>query len=353
MRILEINTENGWRGGEKQTLLTVEGLRTKGHQVTLVCKKNSALHKKAIEATIPYMLKTNIGLFFYLLFHSKKTDIIHTHTAKALTACSLSTLFHSTPVVFSRRHYKTPSSGFSKWKYNQARSITTVSEYIKACLVNINIKSPIEVIYDASVFVEANTSRVENMRSKYNPDNKKILATIAAFEEEKDPHTLVEAISVLHQKRNDFIFIHFGSGKLEAEIKQLVADKNLQATYLFAGQTHQVEELYTLFDVFVMSSKNEGLGSSVIDAFLNKIPVVSTDAGGLKELVTGRGYVVEKENPTKLASAIQICLASNNTDIVNAAHTYATTALSTSRIQNQYENLFIRLTQPTVGPTQG
>jgi glycosyltransferase involved in cell wall biosynthesis len=352
MRILEINTEQGWRGGEKQTLLTVEGLLKKGHQVTLVCTANSVLHKRAVEVNIPFILKSNIGLFFYLLFQSKKIDIIHTHTAKALTACSISTIFHSTPVVFSRRHYKTPTSWFSKWKYNQASYITTVSGYIKSRLVKANITAPIEVIYDASIFIEAKSSRVAHMRSDFNPENKKIIATIAAFEEEKDPHTLVEAITALHQQRTDFIFIHFGSGKLLEEIKQLVADKNLQSTYLFAGQTQDVEELYSLFDVFVMSSKNEGLGSSVIDAFLNQIPVVSTDAGGLKELVMNRGYVAEKENPAQLASAIQECLTNNNTEIVSAAYSYATTVLATSHIQDQYERLFLTLTQPAVDPTQ-
>jgi glycosyltransferase involved in cell wall biosynthesis len=110
--------------------------------------------------------------------------------------------------------------------------------------------------------------------------------------------------------------------------------------------------LYSLFDVFVMSSKNEGLGSSVIDAFLNQIPVVSTDAGGLKELVMNRGYVAEKENPAQLASAIQECLTNNNTEIVSAAYSYATTVLATSHIQDQYERLFLTLTQPAVDPTQ-
>ena len=352
MRILEINTEKKWRGGEKQTLLTTEGLLQKGHAVTLVCKKKSILHEIAISKKIPFVaVQSNIELFFYLVFNGRKFNIIHTHTAKALTPCAISAFFHNTKVVFSRRHHKAPSSILSKWKYNSADSITTVSQYIKTRLVNAGIKSPIEVIHDASILIQPNTTRIQQEYNNYLNTGKKIIATIAALEEEKDPFTLLAAIEKLSKERDDFIFLHFGSGSLEPTVNKEIKHRNLHSIYYCLGQTKDVEELYSMFDIFVMSSKNEGFGSSVIDAFLNNVPVVSTDAGGLKELVQGRGYLAETGNATDLCKQINNCLSNDSTAQINNAYAFATTELSSTTIQSQYEQLFIRLTQPTVHPT--
>jgi glycosyltransferase involved in cell wall biosynthesis len=354
MVVLEINTEKNWRGGEKQTLLTAEGLIHQGHIVALACKKDSILLQKAHAKNISTIaIHSNIQLFLFLLFNGSKYNIIHVHTAKALTPCVLSKPFHSAKIVFSRRHYKTPSSFFSKWKYNAADYITTISQYIKNRLVDAGIKKAIDVIYDASTLMPANRARIEDEYNAYTKETKKILATVAALEDEKDPHTLVEAIEKLHAIRTDFIFLHFGSGSLLDEIKQLVIEKKLESVYFFMGQTHSIEELYTLFDVFIIASKNEGFGSSVIDAFLNQVPVVSTDAGGLKELVSNRGYVAKTGNATDLFEQIQACLTHSNGTLISNALDFATTQLSSEYIQQQYAELFLKLTQPTVHPTQG
>jgi glycosyltransferase involved in cell wall biosynthesis len=351
MRILEINTEQYWRGGEKQTLLTTEGLLQKSHDVVLLCKKNSTLHQKAISRAIPYVsISSNIDLFFYLIINARKFDIIHTHTAKSLTPCILSRFTHNTKVVFSRRHHKIPSSFFSKWKYNAADFITTVSQYIKKRLVDGGISAPVKVIHDASIFVVPNPIRIQHHYNKYLRLGKKIIATVAAFEHEKDPHTLLAAIEALSKVRTDFIFLHFGSGSLEYEISQEITHRNLGSVYYCLGQTNSIEELYSMFDVFVISSKNEGFGSSVIDAFLNNVPVVSTDAGGLKELVEGRGYLAETGNPQCLCEQINKCLSSDSSEQIKKAYLFASTELSTDTIQTQYEELFTRLTNPTVHP---
>lgn len=349
MRILEINTEKGWRGGEKQTLLTTEGLLQKKHEVILVCKKKSVLHQKAISRSIPHVaISSNIDLFFYLILNARTFDIVHTHTAKALTPCVLAKSFVNAKVVFSRRHYRVPSSFFSKWKYNSADFITTVSQYIKRRLTDAGITSPIEVIYDASILFIPNTVRIQHEFNKFISKEKKIIATVAAFEHEKDPFTLLDAIEKLSKLRNDFVFLHFGSGSLEAEIKQAIIDRNLQSVYYCLGQTSSIEELYSMFDIFVMSSKNEGFGSSVIDAFLNKVAVVSTDAGGLKELVTGRGYLAESGNAQSLSEQLNLCLSNPSEENIDKAYHFATTELSNATIQRKYEELFIKLAQPAV-----
>jgi len=66
-----------------------------------------------------------------------------------------------------------------------------------------------------------------------------------------------------------------------------------------------VEDFFSVMEVFVMSSEEEGLGSSVLDAFVYKVPLVSTTAGGLKDLGRdGRGIMCAPKDAKAIAAGI-------------------------------------------------
>ena len=94
------------------------------------------------------------------------------------------------------------------------------------------------------------------------------------------------------------------------QARQAIAQLGLQDRYLLLGFEPDVESLFAALSVFVMSSRFEALGSSVLDAMLQKIPVVSTDAGGLRETVCeGRGLVCKPGDATTMAAHICSTLA--------------------------------------------
>src|SRR5699024_4616780 len=125
---------------------------------------------------------------------------------------------------------------------------------------------------------------VDQIRAQFDLAGRKGLATAAALTPDKDPLTLIRAVHVLRELRSDFVFLHCGSGgSVEAQARQLVHELELDKQYLFAGFQSDIEDVYRMMDGFVISSRSEALGSSVLDAFLYRVPVASTDAGGLKE----------------------------------------------------------------------
>ena len=68
MKILELNFSGEWRGGERQTLLNMQGLQKINQQVFLLCRKNSSLHLKAKQENFTvYGLKNIIGVIGFLL----------------------------------------------------------------------------------------------------------------------------------------------------------------------------------------------------------------------------------------------------------------------------------------------
>ncbi len=301
MNILEINTEKTWRGGERQTLYTVEGLSEKGNNVSLLCIRNSPLAQKAKQISSKLIeIDSQFAVFFHLLFNAKSYDIIHVQNSKALLWAVLSKWFHSTPVVYTRRVDFVPKGFLTLWKYRQVDKVIAISEAIKKILEKQGMKG-IEVIPSMVKEKKLNNLIVEKTLEQLGLSGKKIIATTAAFVPHKDPHTMVQAIAELKKLRNDFVFLHFGEGVLKNEIKEEVQQLNLQQDYIFMGFHEDAEDFFSVFDVFVMSSQEEGLGSSVLDAFLYEVPVASTDAGGLKETVDGCGLVSPMKDFNSLA----------------------------------------------------
>lgn len=308
MNILEINTEKTWRGGERQTLYTVQGLSEKGQNVALLCLKNSLLAIKAKQAGSNVIeVNAQPGVLFHLLFNAGKYDVIHVQNSKALVWVVLSKWFHKAPVVYTRRVDFVPQGFFTLWKYKQLDKVIAISEAIRKILEKQGMQE-IDVIPSMVKEQKLNRENAERIIYQLGLAGKKIIATTAAFVEHKDPHTMVRAIAELKKMRNDFVFLHFGEGKLMAEIKNEVAKLHLQQEYVFMDFHPDVEDFFSLMDVFVMSSQEEGLGSSVLDAFLYGVPVASTDAGGLKETVEGYGLVSPVKDHQSLAASINLLL---------------------------------------------
>ena len=108
-----------------------------------------------------------------------------------------------------------------------------------------------------------------------------------------------------------------------------------------------MEDFFSIMDVFVMSSEEEGLGSSVLDAFLYKVPVASTNAGGLREVVNGNGLLSNVKDAEALAYNINELLNSKDLrdTFTETAYRYVLKNHSNEFVSLQYDRLFKRLTK--------
>lgn len=97
-------------------------------------------------------------------------------------------------------------------------------------------------------------------------ENKLIISQIARFHEVKNHHFSLQIIEELAKTELDFLWVFFGQGKLEAEIKQTVVDKNLEDYVKFMGRRNDISELYQTMDLIVLPSHFEGLSTVAIEA---------------------------------------------------------------------------------------
>lgn len=341
MTVLEINLATGWRGGERQTFYNMLGLRSTGVTVHLACRENSTLEVNSIkEGFTVTSFKSLLGAILFLVRMGRRFDFIHAQNSQILTYCLLTKLFHRTKIIFTRRVNFAQRGFFTKLKYRFTDKIVAISPAVKETLRAFTGRNDIEVISDIVVCDNGtDINRAKAEIAHLNISGQHIIGTVAALSREKDPMTLLHGIQKLSQKRNDFNFLHFGSGELEDEVAQKIKELNLQHRYFLMGFANRVEDFYSLFEVFVMTSRQEGLGSSVLDAFAHKVPVVSTNAGGLKDLLANeRGIACEVGDSDEIAHGIEALLEdkAKKEKYVNNAFDYVCKNHSMRHISEQY-----------------
>lgn len=348
MTILEINLATGWRGGERQTFYNMLGLRDAGVDVHLTCLKGSTLEENARkEGFTVTSCRSLPAAILYLLSIGKQFDFIHAQNSQILTYCLLTKFFHRAEIIFTRRVNFPQRGFFTKLKYQFTDKIIAVSPAVKETLRAFTGRNDIEVISDIVIHEnETNVNRAKAEIAHLNINGQHIIGTVAALSDEKDPMTLLKGIQKLSQRRSDFNFLHFGSGEMEDEVAQKITELNLQHRYFLMGFAQHVEDFYSLFEVFVMTSKQEGLGSSVLDAFVNKVPVVATNAGGLRDLLSNeRGIACEVGDSDEIARGIELLLEDKvkKEKYVNNAFDYVCKNHSMQHISAQYVTLMNKM----------
>ncbi len=346
MKILEINLARSWRGGERQTFYTSKSLLDKGHEVTVLCSKGGQLADHCNLQQIPTALVTgSMAMARWLSAYGASYDIIHCQGSKELTWCILTKKIHNRPVVLSRRVNFKPKGALTAWKYRKTDAVVGVSEAIRETLLTFGVKN-VQVIPSAFLPTPGDERKIAALREEFNIGNRKVIGTAAAMTSEKDPFTLVDAVKRLYEKRQDFIFLHFGDGVLKEKVMNKIQAAGLAGIYFTPGHRDQVEQVYPLMDVFAMSSLEEGLGSSVLDAFYHRIPVVATAAGGLKNLLdNGRGLLCETGDDACLANGMNNLLDRNEEHLkmTEKAYDYLLENHGISHCTEQYLALFRQL----------
>ncbi len=273
--------------------------------------------------------------------YGRSFDIIHAQTAKGQSIAVLTRAFHKRPIVYTRRVDFIPKGTLTRLKYKLTNKVIAISTPIKEILERFGVNN-IEVIPSSIVESDLNRNRGLNLIKELSISGKIIIATIAALVPHKDPLTMVETIKELSEMRSDFVFMHFGDGELKKEVTEKIRKYKMQDIYRLPGFYDNVEDFFSIFDVFVMSSQEEGLGSSVLDAFLYKVPVVSTYAGGLKETVKGRGLLCHVKDAKCLAYSINRILEDKllREKLVNKAYNDVKEHYSLENNINQYISIF-------------
>lgn len=150
------------------------------------------------------------------------------------------------------------------------------------------------------------SGRVEK-RNKYGLANEDvIIGTVSRIVPIKDHHSLFEAIAHVRTVRPNIKMVCVGSGSAEyiQELK-VYADKLGISEYIaWVGQSDAMPEIYSCMDIYVSSSVSEGFPNVIAEAMSCGLPVVATDVGDCREIVSEYGWLVQPRDPEALAMAL-------------------------------------------------
>ncbi len=283
MRVVHINFAKGWRGGERQTLLLMQGLRAQGVESALAARKGEPLAQRAREAGFevselrrPWMLRGGIARNF---------DIMHAHEARALQVAAIWKLTHPKPLVTTRRVDFSPSdSPFTRFKYAQANRIVAISVGVRVVMEAWGAHADALRVVHSAISLEDNSQpgHVAELHKRFA--GRKVIGCVAALVGHKDHATLLRAAKRLLTPNPDVLFLLLGEGELRLQLEATVQELGL-TNVIFEGYQSDPYSYFKIFDAFVMTSREEGLGSSILDAFAYQVPVVATKAGGIPEMV--------------------------------------------------------------------
>src|SRR6056300_763438 len=191
------------------------------------------------------------------------------------------TTLHGTDITLVGKNpsYK-PAVTFS---INKSDVVTSVSESLKKdTLSSFVIKKDIEVIPN---FIDIDLYQIEDRcnRTQIAPNDERIIIHISNMRKLK---RIPDVISIFHriQQEEDAILLMLGDGPERERAEQQTRDLGIADKVKFLGKTSEVRRLLCMSDLFLLTSENESFGLVALEAMAAKVPVVSSNAGGISEV---------------------------------------------------------------------
>ena len=234
-------------------------------------------------------------------FRSWRPDIVHTHSSKAGFLGRLAARredvagivhtvhgwsFHDHMTRSTRAFYVGLERRAARW----TDRLVTVSELDRRKGLSAGIGAPdrytvVRELNDVGRFLAADHNPAEALRRLGLARDQPVVGTLGRLSEQKDPATFVRTAAAISVQVPDARFVMIGDGPLRPEVERLAADLGLHDRFLVTGVLRDVAEVLPALDVFVLTSRWEGMPLVLPQAMASEVPVVASTADGNRELV--------------------------------------------------------------------
>jgi glycosyltransferase involved in cell wall biosynthesis len=318
--VLHIDTERTWRGGQQQAAWLLEGMLARGQRTALACRSGSILEERGLARGWPLHplptageLNAAAGRRIAAIARAGDFAILHAHSGHALALALWARLFaRRLRIVASRRvDFPIRAHVLSRLKYRTRLldRIVCISGAVRAQLIADGVPAGKLVSIPSGI----DTRRFAGVRPPPHfrrsigiPNGHLVIGTIAALADHKDYPTLLRAARIVLDAEPDITFVAVGDGPLNAPLAALARELGLGRRFLFMGFREDVGVFLKSFDIFVLASKTEGLGTSVLDAQALGLAVAACRGGGIPEIVADRetGLLAPVGDPEALAAVL-------------------------------------------------
>jgi glycosyltransferase involved in cell wall biosynthesis len=295
LRVVHLDTEKTWRGGERQVLLLARELRRRGHHNWVACRPGSPLDAAArregldtlaaapcFEADLWAARRLRVAL------RATRAEVLHAHTGHATGQGALACLGTSVRLAATRRvDFPLGRGPLSRWKHSRVDVFAAISGRVRERLLEAGVPPDRAPLVPSGIDPSGYPSSSDRARwraAKGLAADEVLFVQAAALVPHKGQDVLLRAAARVCREIPAARFLLLGEGPLRRELERTVADLGLAGRVLLPGHRDDVLEYVAAADVFVFSSVEEGLGTSLLDAMAVGVPTVAARAGGVPDL---------------------------------------------------------------------
>ncbi len=167
---------------------------------------------------------------------------------------------------------------------NESDAITAVSGNLRdETYKSFKITKDIEVIYNFVDVKRFNKKPIDAFRKVIAPNEEKILVHASNFRKIKRVDDVIKIFAEI-RKQIPAKMLMIGDGPERPMMEVLAKELNIQEDVRFVGKQEQIEEILLVSDLFLLPSEYESFGLAALEAMAAKVPVISSNAGGLPEI---------------------------------------------------------------------
>jgi L-malate glycosyltransferase len=312
VKILIVDLDAEWRGGQNQALLMLEGLNARHHVAELISPVGSALGDRAqargirVHSVSPYTTRISAAAKISELAKSRAFDLAHANEAHAVTSAWLARVHRKLPLVISRRvGFPLKNSKLARSRYQAAARILPISGWVSGRLEASGIaKEKMTVVYEGVEIPRLPSAKVRQAaRALWSiPENAPLLGTVGVLVPDKGQASLIRILAELRKEFPQARLLLVGDGPDRHKLEQLAKKLGVADAVIFAGFVTAMEAVYAALDVFLFPSRFEGLGTSLLAAMSYALPSVAFSTCAFGEIIKhGKsGLLAEVGNETSL-----------------------------------------------------
>ncbi|MBL7196568.1 MAG: glycosyltransferase [Candidatus Omnitrophica bacterium] len=372
IRVLYVYPSLDVGGAEELRLLVLKKLHNKEKYDFKVCcienvgKIGEKIKDLGIEvfclnkSSRPINVAATISLTSYI--SKNRFDIVQTSLFNANFHGRIAAILAGVPIIISEEHsehYQYRSLKF--WPYILSDKILSIfTDKIICCSRNLmNSISHLERIPMNKLFPLLNTFNVEKLKISINPqelrkelglsDTDIILVNIATLSYRKGQDLLIKAFKEISDRVASVKLIMIGNEACEFKqiLTVMLKDLGLDGKVIFLSARNNVADYLNISNIFILSSRFEGIPLAMLEAMYMQVPVVAAEVGGISEVITHdkNGILVEPGNIEGLSGAIEELLANKEkqAQIAQEAKKVILERFNNERYLNQLEGLYAEL----------
>jgi glycosyltransferase involved in cell wall biosynthesis len=229
------------------------------------------------------------------LLKQKRVKVLHTHLYLPGMIGRLAGLMAGTPVMITHEHGKTL---WKKWYHRLFERLmlplTDLRIAVSEDILRLRLerehtpRSKMRLVFNAADPVRFQASEALRLqkRRQLGVEGCFVVGTVGRLVDAKSFDLLLEVARDVCAKRPDARFMIVGEGPLGEELKRLAGSYGIAEKVLFTGQRMDIPALLAAMDLYLVTSKREGLPLALIEAMMSAKPIVATFVGGIPDAVS-------------------------------------------------------------------